>query len=148
MHRSAADSARSAATNATCRTPSTHASRQRAAGGLRRVVRRVRMGECCPRPTFQSPVRSASAQLPPAILVRARASRGLSERAAVLTLVVLAVVAGADRLPPPGVLAVPLDRLVEALGEVHLRLPAERLQLLRGERVAAIVAGPVGHVLD
>src|SRR5215213_1231584 len=65
-----------------------------------------------------------------------RRACALSERAPVLALVVLAVVAGADRLPPPGVLAVPGDGLIEPLGEVHLRLPAERSQLLGGERVA------------
>src|SRR4051812_23475966 len=66
-----------------------------------------------------------------------------SERAAVLTLVVRAVLAGADRLPPPAVVAVPRDRALEALGEAHLRLPAERARLVGRQRVAAGV-GPAG----
>src|SRR5664280_3419309 len=72
----------------------------------------------------------------------------LGERASVLALVVGAVVARADRLPPPRVVAIPRDRLLQALGEAHLRLPAERADLVRGQRVAAVVAGPVGYVLD
>src|SRR5262249_26342625 len=71
-----------------------------------------------------------------------------AERTTVLALVVLAVIARTDRLPPPRAVAVPGDRLLQALGEAHLRLPAERAQLLGGERVAAVVARPVGDVLD
>ena len=74
--------------------------------------------------------------------------RLLAQRAAVLALVVRAVVAGADRLPPGAVVAVPGDGALEALGEAHLRLPAERADLLGAERVAAVVAGAVGDVLD
>src|SRR4051794_33029321 len=83
---------------------------------------------------------------------RAQASRPRTmsaERAAVLALVVLAIGAASDRLPPPLVVAVPLHGPLESLGEVHPRLPAElRADLLRPERVPAVVAGAVGHVLD
>src|SRR4029077_1503424 len=72
-----------------------------------------------------------------------------AQRFAVLALVVLAILAGADRPPPLLVLAVPLHGALEALGEVNLRLPTElAAQLLGGERVAAVVARPVGDVLD
>src|SRR4051794_19712313 len=57
---------------------------------------------------------------------RARTARALpGELAAVLALVVLAVLAGADRLPPPLVVAVPLHGLLEALREAPRGLPAE-----------------------
>src|SRR3954453_23325309 len=67
---------------------------------------------------------------------------------AVLALVVLAIGARADRLPPAGVLLVPRDGLLESLVEGHLRQPAELADLLAGERVAAVVPEPVGDVLD
>ena len=57
-------------------------------------------------------------------------ARRSAQRAAVLTLVVGAVLAGADRLPPPAVLAVPRDGALEPVGEAHLRLPAERAHLV------------------
>ena len=47
-------------------------------------------------------------------LTRPRLERQLAQRAPVLALVVRAVVAGADRLPPVGVLAVPGDRVRRA----------------------------------
>src|SRR4051812_37543442 len=59
---------------------------------------------------------------------RAQASRPRTmsaERAAVLTLVVLAIGAAPDRLPPPLVVAVPIHGPLESLGEVHPRLPTE-----------------------
>ena len=52
---------------------------------------------------------------------------------------------------PPGlVLAVPGDRLGEALGEVGVgRLPAELAAELRGvDRVAAVVSGAVAHPVE
>src|SRR5262249_57163958 len=70
------------------------------------------------------------------------------QRAPVLALVVGAVLPGADRLPPPGVLLIPGHRLAQALAERHARGPAKRANLLGGERVAAVVTRPVGHVLD
>ena len=82
--------------------------------------------------------------------LRRQHARGISPATLpVLLLVVLAVLAGADRAPPLLVVAIPGHGLLEALGEVDLRLPAELLaELLGGERVAAVVAGAVGDVLD
>src|SRR4051812_26856481 len=87
------------------------------------------------RPSFLAEKNSSDASLGP-------------ERLAVVALVVRAVVAGADRLPPPGVVAVPGDGLLEALGEADGGLPAQRADLLGAERVAAVVPGAVGDVLD
>jgi hypothetical protein len=67
---------------------------------------------------------------------------------AVLTLVVLAVGAGADRFPPPGVVAIPLDGAHEALAEADVRLLTQGLKLCAGQRVASIVPGAIGHELD
>src|SRR5581483_6569685 len=69
--------------------------------------------------------------------------RARGEALAVLLLVVLLVLARLDRLPPGAVLAVPVDGRADAVVEVHLRLPAERVQLRRVDRVAPVVAGPV-----
>ncbi len=66
----------------------------------------------------------------------------------VLALVVLAVFAGADRLPPVAVVAIPGDGPLDALVEVDLRPPAERLGAVGGERVAAVVPEPVVDVVD
>src|SRR5206468_3266942 len=66
----------------------------------------------------------------------------------VLALVVLAVLAGPDRLPPPLVVAVPAHRLLDALVEADRGLPTQGLEPLGGERVAAVVAGTVGDELD
>src|SRR4051794_25173701 len=97
---------------------------------------------CCPNPArCCPPLRSSAAR-------GSRRAASAGELAAVLALVVLAILAGADRLPPPGVVAVPVDRLLEALGEAPRRLPAELADLRARERVAAVVPGPVGHVLD
>src|SRR4051794_24536147 len=75
--------------------------------------------------------------------------KGLAEPVGVLLGVVLAVLTGLDRLPPLAVLAVPLDRLREARRvERVLRRPAERPQLRRVDRVAAVVAGAVRHRPD
>src|SRR3954468_10767831 len=53
-----------------------------------------------------------------------------------------------QRFPPGAVFAVPHDGLGEALPEVDRRLPAEfALDLRPVERVATVVAGPVGHDL-
>src|SRR4051794_13986636 len=68
---------------------------------------------------------------------------------AVVLLVVVPVLAGADRGPPVLVVAVPVDGPGEAVLEAHPRLPAElRAELVRAERVAAVVPGAVRHVLD
>src|ERR1044071_8032742 len=71
-----------------------------------------------------------------------------AKRTTVLALIVRAVVAGADRFPPPAVVAVPAHRPLEPVGEPPLRLPAERPRLLGAEGVATVVAGPVGDVFD
>src|SRR5918993_1836181 len=63
---------------------------------------------------------------------------GLAQRTSVLALVVRAVVARADRLPPGGVLAVPGDGPLEALVEAHARLPAQPARLLGAQGVAAV----------
>src|SRR5690606_19745156 len=78
----------------------------------------------------------------------ASARLALAELAPVLALVVLAVLAGADRLPPPGVVAVPLHRPLEPLVEADARPPAERLDLVGAQRVAEVVARAVADVLD
>src|SRR4051812_42971911 len=67
---------------------------------------------------------------------------------AVLPLVVRPVVARPDRLPPVAALLVPRDGALQPLVEVHLRLPAQGTDLLRAERVAAVVAGAGGDALD
>lgn len=54
-----------------------------------------------------------------------------------------------DMLPPVLVLEIPFDRLLDAVLELRLRLPAEfRVDLRRVDGVAAIVALAVGDVLD
>src|SRR4051812_33547810 len=80
--------------------------------------------------------------------LRGPPASSVGELAAVLAFVVVAVRAGADRLPPPLVVAVPLHSLLEALGEATGRFPAELADLGARERVAAVVAGAVGHILD
>src|SRR3954468_5684042 len=66
-----------------------------------------------------------------------------------MALVVGAVLAAPDRLPPPVVLAVPVHRALEALVEADPGPPAELgAELLGRERVAAGVARPGGDVLD
>ena len=68
---------------------------------------------------------------------------------AVLALVVLAVLAGADRPPPLLVVAVPVDGPLDALARSGPRPPSRgRSSFVGGERVAAVVAGAVGDVLD
>src|SRR6266536_2929616 len=63
------------------------------------------------------------------------------ELAPVLALVVLAVLARSDRGPPPLVVAVPLDGLLEALREAAARLPAQLADLRGRQGVAAVVPG-------
>src|SRR5436190_24191253 len=93
-------------------------------------------------------MRAARASRPKiGLFTRQRSVSSVLDLGAVLALVVRAVVPGADRIPPRGVVAIPGDGLLEALGEVRPRLPAERADLLRAQRVAAVVSGPVGDVL-
>src|SRR5207249_4113151 len=55
---------------------------------------------------------------------------------------------GAQRLPPPAVRPIPLDRVPERLVEGTHALPAELGDLVDIDGVAAVVAEPVLHVLD
>src|SRR4051794_41893344 len=80
--------------------------------------------------------------------LRGRVRSGLPERAPVLALVVVAVRAGADRLPPPPVVAIPRHGPFQAFLEAHLRPPAEPLDLLGAERVTAVVARAGGGGLE
>src|SRR5881394_647017 len=70
------------------------------------------------------------------------------ERTAVVVLVVIAIGAGTDRLPPPGIVAVPLHGPRQSLVEADLGLPAQPLELVGRERVTPVVTGAVGHILD
>ena len=80
-------------------------------------------------------------ELDEALSALRQAWEGLSQALGVLTAVVVQVLAGLDRLPPGPVRPVPLDRLREALLERLPRLPAQRAELRRVERVAAVVPG-------
>src|SRR5437899_9166120 len=72
------------------------------------------------------------------------ATETLSEPSGVLRVVVAAVLARLDRLPPLAVRPIPLDGLLEpARIERVGRRPAEAAQLGRVDRVAAVVARPV-----
>ena len=71
-----------------------------------------------------------------------------AEALGVLLLVVRAELAGLDRLPPGAVVPVPGDRPLEAVGQLLLRLPAERAQLRRVERVPPVVPRTVLDVAD
>src|SRR3954447_5002480 len=55
---------------------------------------------------------------------------------------------GLERLPPAAVVAVPTHRRLEGLVEVVFGPPAERLDLVGADRVAAVVAEAVGDGLD
>src|SRR6201988_2903814 len=61
----------------------------------------------------------------------------------VLALVVLAVLATADRLPPPFVVPIPLHGPLQPLAKPEARLPAELVtELLAAQRVAAVGGRP------
>src|SRR5437870_5987094 len=66
----------------------------------------------------------------------------------VLALVVVAILVRADRFPPPGVVAIPIDHRAQSLLELDLGSPAESGCLSRSERVTAVVTEPVLHVFD
>src|SRR5687767_10434086 len=67
----------------------------------------------------------------------------------VLALVVLAILARADRLPPPGVVPVPLDGGRDAVAKSDLGLPAQLgRRLLGAQGVPPVVAEAVLDVLD
>lgn len=64
-------------------------------------------------------------------------------------LIIRLVIAADDAHPPVAVLKIPLNRLLDAVFELRLRLPAEfRVDFRRVDRVAAVVALAVRHVLD
>src|SRR5207247_1727739 len=67
---------------------------------------------------------------------------------AVLLFVIRAELAGLERAPPRLVLAIPGDGRRERVGEPMARRPAELADLLRVERIAPVVAGPILHGLD
>lgn len=99
----------------------------------------------CPfaRPSFMPSLFRCHAVLP--------SDLGILEDGALVVhaLVVGLVVAADDAHPPVAVLEVPLDRLLDAVLEFRLRLPAElRVDLRRVDGVAAVVALAVGDVLD
>src|SRR5581483_10113755 len=71
-----------------------------------------------------------------------------SQPLGVLLPVVLAVLAGLDRLPPRAVVAIPLDGLGQAVVERAPRRPAERPQLGVVQRVAAVVTRAGVDVAD
>src|SRR6187397_1965443 len=82
-------------------------------------------------------------------LIQVHRQRGeLLQRLAVMTLVVIPVVAGADRGPPLLVVAIPVHRPLDPLVEAHGRVPAEGLEAGCRERVAAVVAGAILDVGD
>ena len=72
----------------------------------------------------------------------------LTRAACRTALVVLAVLARADRLPPALVLPVPVDDAGDPLVEATPAPSSRALRLLRAERVAAVVARAVRDVLD
>src|SRR6185369_7784094 len=74
--------------------------------------------------------------------------RARTEPVAVHAGVVVAVGAALDGLPPVLVCAIPGDGRGETVLERPARRPARRAQLRRVERIAAVVARPVGHVPD
>src|SRR6185503_1830482 len=132
------------------RSTADHVTRDRESAFAPSVLRRAwpRWAHACTGPWAAS----RSSRWPPANPVAPVMSGtpGTRSAAAVLALVVLAElgVLVLDRPPPPLVVAVPRDSFREALFERLPRPPAERLQLRGVERVAAIVAGTIGHRLD
>src|ERR1700733_12845801 len=66
----------------------------------------------------------------------------------VLTPVVVGELAGLDRAPPVLAIAIPRDRLRQALREGNRGQPAERPRLAGVEGIAPVVAGAVGDVPD
>ena len=107
-----------------------------------------RLGRCPEAVTYLEPGGAARAR-PARADAAPQARRALlAEPLGVLLLVVRAVVAGLDRLPPVAVVAVPGDRLGQAVRERARRRPAERPELRGVQRVAAIVPGAVLDVTD
>src|SRR5207253_4780576 len=102
------------------------------------------------RPSWPSPpvmrMRIARIVSPPGAL--SGVGLRLGDALAVLSLVVAAVVAGLDLLPPPAIVGVPEHRPVDGLVEAELGLPPERLELRAVHPVALVVALAVGDVVD
>src|SRR5207237_10302485 len=67
---------------------------------------------------------------------------------AVLSLVVGAELPGLERSPPRLVLTIPLNGCPQGVAEPVTGRPAELVDLLRVDRVAPVVPGPVLHGLD
>src|SRR5438093_11912239 len=67
---------------------------------------------------------------------------------AVLSLVVGAELPGLERSPPRLVLTIPLNGCPQGVAEPVTGRPAELVDLLRVDRVAPAVPGPVLHGLD
>src|SRR5215471_12771732 len=116
---------------------------------------------CCPPSrakacTALPPAVSRSTRCPPANPVApvtsGRPGPALPARSAVAVLFLVVLperrILILDRPPPGLVLAVPLHRAREPLLELLARRPAERFELLRAQRVAAVVPGAVGDRLD
>ena len=53
-----------------------------------------------------------------------------------------------DGPPPPFVIAIPPDRVLQSVGELGSRAPAKRPELRRVQAIAPVVAWPIGHRLD
>src|SRR5438874_12588868 len=70
------------------------------------------------------------------------------ERSAVLSLVIVAIFACADRLPPPVVVPIPADRPCQPLLQADPRPPSEVLKLAGIKGVPAVVSRAIGHELD
>src|SRR5262245_54777665 len=77
---------------------------------------------------------------------RSAARSGCRQTVFVHGAIVLAVGAALDRLPPRSMRAIPGDRVGDTLLERPARRPAGGSQPAGIERVATVVAGPVGHV--
>src|SRR5215216_7724292 len=73
---------------------------------------------------------------------------GSAELTAVVARVIGPVLPRADRLPPPGAVPIPGDRLLQALLETNLGRPSQRPDLLGRQRVTPVVTGPIGDELD
>ena len=72
----------------------------------------------------------------------------MGEPLPILSFVKLPVLGVFKLAPPPDVLNVPFDRVIQGLVELPLGTPAQSLDLAAIEGIAAVVAGPVGDGLN